>query len=128
MELNKYVKIIRDLFRDDEWPGQGEKSLNDYYVAIANRVLFYRDDIARALYIASLLDDNDINRVEVIDEDGRSYVNMRCKDVKISLQDNESTLKIFLENDKYIPPSREELEKVLNSHTRDNQKNGLYDD
>lgn len=35
-------------------------------------------------------------RVEVIDSEGRAYVNMDCSDVQISMQDDARTLKIFL--------------------------------
>ena len=38
----------------------------------------------------------EINRLEVIDENGRSYTNMNVKSVKFSLQDDNRTLKIFL--------------------------------
>lgn len=38
-------------------------------------------------------------RVEVIDSNGRSYVKYDVKDVFISLQDDERTLKVFLKND-----------------------------
>lgn len=38
-----------------------------------------------------------VTRVEVISTGkGRVYVNMDCKDVQISMQDNERTIKIFL--------------------------------
>ena len=38
-----------------------------------------------------------INRIEVIDENGRSYVNWKSNNIiKISLQDDERTLKIFI--------------------------------
>ncbi len=39
-------------------------------------------------------------RVEVIDDKGRSYVNMNCKIDELQLQDNNRTLKIFLKNSK----------------------------
>ena len=42
----------------------------------------------------SLLDS--INRVEVIDGDVRSYVNMKSNKVSISIQDEGETLKIFI--------------------------------
>lgn len=38
-----------------------------------------------------------VNRVEVIDENGRSYVKYRVESVEFSLQDDGQTLKIFLE-------------------------------
>ena len=38
----------------------------------------------------------DVNRVEVIDENGRSYVKYFCNNVKMCLQDDGYTLKLFL--------------------------------
>lgn len=40
-----------------------------------------------------------VNRVEVIDENGRSYTHYFCKNVKISLQDDGHTLKLFLDKE-----------------------------
>ncbi len=37
-----------------------------------------------------------VNRVEIIDSTGRAYVNMNAKNVQISFQDNNGTLKIFI--------------------------------
>ena len=42
---------------------------------------------------------NAVNRVEVIDENGRSYVNWKLNNkTQLSFQDNLSTLKIFINN------------------------------
>ena len=41
-----------------------------------------------------------VNRVEVIDETGRAYVNMNACDVQYSIQDSGRTLKIFLQSKK----------------------------
>jgi len=38
----------------------------------------------------------DVTRVEVIDKNGRSYVNMEVTETALMLQDNNKTLKIFL--------------------------------
>ena len=35
------------------------------------------------------------NRLEVIDHNGRSYVNNNCSNIEMSVQDNGKTLKIF---------------------------------
>lgn len=40
-----------------------------------------------------------VTRVEVIDSSGRAYTQYNVKDVQISIQDNERTLKVFLKND-----------------------------
>jgi len=37
-----------------------------------------------------------VNRVEVIDETGRAYVNMNVEHVQYSLQDSRHTLKLFV--------------------------------
>lgn len=37
-----------------------------------------------------------VNRVEIIDEDGRSYTNYDAHNVTLHLQDNGCTLKIFI--------------------------------
>ena len=37
-----------------------------------------------------------VTRVEIIDENGRSYVKYGVTDVEFSLQDDDRTLKIFL--------------------------------
>lgn len=39
---------------------------------------------------------NYVTRLEVIDGDGRSYVNMDVKEIEYSIQDEGSTLKIFI--------------------------------
>lgn len=39
-----------------------------------------------------------VNRVEVIDEHGRSYVHYNAGKVEYSIQDNGRTLKIFIES------------------------------
>ena len=42
----------------------------------------------------------EVNRVEVIDENGRSYVKYDCNNVKICLQDDGHTVKLFLDKEK----------------------------
>ena len=38
-----------------------------------------------------------VNRVEVIDQEGRSYTNWQCNNkVELSLQDDNTTLKVFV--------------------------------
>jgi hypothetical protein len=39
-----------------------------------------------------------VTRVEIIDDEGRQYVNTNTSNVKLSLQDEERTLKIFINN------------------------------
>ena len=38
----------------------------------------------------------DVDRVEIIDSQGRSYVNIDVKECGLMLQDNNKTLKLFL--------------------------------
>ena len=38
-----------------------------------------------------------VNRVEVIDNDGRSYTKLGVKSVSYQLQDDQRTLKLFVE-------------------------------
>ena len=45
------------------------------------------DDVNRQL--------GQVTRLEIIDADGRSYVNWAARDVSLSLQDSGRTLKIF---------------------------------
>ena len=56
-------------------------------------------EIHNALYGADTFDKMEaVNRVEVIDEEGRAYVNYLNEDqqVKFSLQDDDRTLKVFI--------------------------------
>ncbi len=39
-----------------------------------------------------------VTRVEVIDSNWRAYTNYSCENVKISMQDNGRTIKVFLSN------------------------------
>ena len=43
------------------------------------------------------LDVSKVTRLEVIDENGRSYTKYHIAGIKFSLQDDDRTLKIFLE-------------------------------
>ena len=43
-----------------------------------------------------LVDMNRVTRVEVIDDDGRSYMEYNAEAVQISIQDDGRTLKVFL--------------------------------
>lgn len=45
---------------------------------------------------ASKEEENSISRVEVIDDNWRSYTNWWCKSVKISMQDDNRTMKVFI--------------------------------
>jgi hypothetical protein len=48
-------------------------------------------------YVLAMLPTATINRVEVIDENGRSYVNCKpTNKIELQVQDNGKTLKIFV--------------------------------
>lgn len=40
-----------------------------------------------------------VTRVEVIDENGRSYTNHKVEEIEIAFQDDDRTLKVFLKTD-----------------------------
>ena len=46
------------------------------------------------------IDTTKVTRVEVIDDDGRSYTKWNVFDVQIMLQDDNRTLKVFLKENK----------------------------
>jgi hypothetical protein len=55
------------------------------------------EDIVSAISSLPIVDLSKVNRVEVIDEKGRSYVNWEEKNrTSLSLQDNGRTLKVFI--------------------------------
>lgn len=39
----------------------------------------------------------EVTRVEVVDKNGRAYVNMSAKNVRLSYQDSGKTLKVFID-------------------------------
>jgi hypothetical protein len=46
--------------------------------------------------ISTVMNVRNVTRVEVIDKDGRSYVNWDAKKVVLSLQDGGKTLKVMI--------------------------------
>lgn len=50
----------------------------------------------RLNFLNKNVDQENITRVEVIDKNGRKYVNTNVKECILSYQDNNKTLKIFL--------------------------------
>lgn len=44
----------------------------------------------------TVINSDKVTRVEVIDKDGRGYVNMNVKHAQISMQDDNKTLKLFI--------------------------------
>lgn len=55
--------------------------------------------IADVMAMLPIVDLSKVNRVEVIDEKGRSYVNWKpTNKTSISMQDDGKTLKVFISN------------------------------
>ena len=55
--------------------------------------------IADVMAMLPIVDLSKVNRVEVIDENGRSYVNWKpTNKTSISMQDDGKTLKVFISN------------------------------
>ena len=68
----------------DEWHSENE-----------NQAL----SIANVMAMLPIVDLSKVNRVEVIDENGRSYVNWKpTNKTSISMQDDGKTLKVFIGN------------------------------
>jgi hypothetical protein len=53
------------------------------------------------------LDVSKVTRLEVIDENGRSYTKYQISDIEFSLQDDARTLKIFLEVSNEVPSKKD---------------------
>ena len=51
-------------------------------------------------YLNTMEKIENVTRVEVIDEHGRSYTHHNCESVEYSLQDDGKTLKIFIRDKK----------------------------
>jgi hypothetical protein len=48
-----------------------------------------------------------VTRLEVIDNDGRSYVKYNIDKIQFSLQDDDRTLKLFVKHSNYQQPNYE---------------------
>lgn len=44
-----------------------------------------------------IISHDEVTRVEVIDKTGRAYTNMKATNVKISFQDDNRTIKVFID-------------------------------
>ena len=62
-----------------------------------------------------------VTRVEVIDHNGRSYTNWEASDVQLSFQDDNQTLKIFMNRTptKYTERELEMLRQILEERKSD---------
>jgi uncharacterized membrane protein len=69
---------------------------------------------------------NNVSRLEIIDDKGRSYVKLGVTGMTFDLQDQGKTLKIFLSSD----TDQEHLvrKEILDELTKFSQLLGMYDD
>jgi uncharacterized membrane protein len=69
---------------------------------------------------------DNVNRLEIIDDKGRSYIKLGVVGMTFDLQDQGKTLKIFLSSD----TDQEHLvrKEILDELTKFSQLLGMYDD
>jgi len=89
MDNGTYRYALYDVFGFD--PGMYGRGMDCGYMAIHNAI-FDGEELQKM---------NGVNRFEVIDEEGRTYVNHleEGQSVKFSLQDDNKTLKVFIDTD-----------------------------
>ena len=76
---------------------------NDIHISIGDHnEIAMRIEEANDTRLDGIIDTENITRVEIIDEHGRSYVKMNIEDLEISLQDGNKTLKLFVNTGKEI--------------------------
>lgn len=69
---------------------------------------------------------NDVSRLEIIDDKGRSYVKLGVTGMTFDLQDQGKTLKIFVSND--ADQEKKLRNEILDELTKFSQLLGMYDD
>ena len=67
-----------------------------------------------------------VNRLEIIDDKGRSYINLGVVGMTFDLQDQGKTLKIFVSND--AEQEKKVRNEILDELTKFSQLLGMYDD
>jgi hypothetical protein len=67
-----------------------------------------------------------VNRLEIIDDKGRSYINLGVVGMTFDLQDQGKTLKIFVSND--AEQEKKLRNEILDELTKFSQLLGMYDD
>jgi hypothetical protein len=89
MDNGTYRYALYNVFGFD--PGMYGRGMDCGYMAIHNAI-FDGEELQKM---------NGVNRFEVIDEEGRTYVNHleEGQSVKFSLQDDNKTLKVFIDTD-----------------------------
>ena len=87
-----YRYVLYDVFGFD--PSMYWRGMNCGYMAMHNAI-FDGEELAKM---------KSVTRFEVIDEEGRSYTNHFNSDqtIKFSLQDNDRTLKVFIDNEQTL--------------------------
>jgi hypothetical protein len=69
---------------------------------------------------------NNVSRLEIIDDKGRSYVKLGVTGMTFDLQDQGKTLKIFVSND--ADQEKKLRNEILDGLTKFSQLLGMYDD
>lgn len=69
---------------------------------------------------------NNVSRLEIIDDKGRSYVKLGVTGMTFDLQDQGKTLKIFVSND--AEQEKKLRNEILDELTKFSQLLGMYDD
>jgi ADP-dependent phosphofructokinase/glucokinase len=69
---------------------------------------------------------NTVNRLEIIDDKGRSYIKLGVTGMTFDLQDQGKTLKIFVSND--AEQEKKVRNEILDELTKFSQLLGMYDD
>ena len=76
--------------------------------------------------MANIKNYNNVNRLEIIDDKGRSYVKLGVTGMTFDLQDQGKTLKIFVSND--AEQEKKLRNEILDELTKFSQLLGMYDD
>lgn len=69
---------------------------------------------------------NNVSRLEIIDDKGRSYLKLGVTGITFDLQDQGKTLKIFVSND--ADQEKKVRNEILDELTKFSQLLGMYDD
>jgi ADP-dependent phosphofructokinase/glucokinase len=69
---------------------------------------------------------NNVSRLEIIDDKGRSYIKLGITGMTFDLQDQGKTLKIFVSND--AEQEKKLRNEILDELTKFSQLLGMYDD
>lgn len=92
--MSKRCKLQKEYYKEfGNYKGSGKYT--DHYVNWLESKVLAINDTHCCTQLPTLL--KNTNRVEVIDQQGRTYVNWKpTNKVKLSIQDDERTLKVFI--------------------------------